>query len=160
MGVSRGDFERVLAVQQGPRAAQLSTDVPDVGAPLRLIAPALRSWADFFGKMANIGTDYTRRKNNAEREMKDSQAELADAISERMKIQDQGKVFDTKRSSGTWTNEDDAAFMAWQEQLTVANERVERQQGRVNFAEQRWRRTGLFGWEGTPDRSNLGAGRR
>ena len=158
MGVVRGDFEKVLAVQQGPRAARLSADVPDVGAPLRLLAPALRAWGDVFGKLAATGTDYTRRKNMAEMEMTNERAKWKSAQSALSDVEERGAAWKTKMEAGPLSREDQSQYEAWSMERDAAAQAVKRAQGRVNMAEQRWKKTGFFGWKGTPDWTNEGMG--
>lgn len=158
MGVVRGDFEKVLAVQQGPRAARLSADVPDVGAPLRLLAPALKAWGDVFGKLASVGTDYTRRKNMAEAEMTKERADWKTASSALADVEARGAGFKAKMDAGPLSRDDQAQYEAWSRERDAAAQAVKRAQGRVNMAEQRWKRTGFFGWNGTPDWTNDGMG--
>lgn len=150
MGVVRGDFEKVLQVQQGPRSAQISTDVPDVGAPLRLLAPAFKSWADLFGKLAGMGTDYTKRKNSAEREMYETDAMSAVANTTLARVEQSGRYFDERRKAGEWNSADEIAYAKWQADLDAAQHEANKMSAKSTLARDRWRRTGFFGFRGTP----------
>lgn len=158
MGVVRGDFEKVLAIQQGPRAAQMSTDVPDVGAPLRLISPALRSWGDFFGKMANIGTDYTRRKNNAERQMNEADEDAVAAEKKLTQLDESGRRFTDMPKGYTFSKDEQEQYDNWQRERDAAEQAAKNARRRANYARQIWGRTGFWGTYGTPDPQNNGNG--
>lgn len=150
MGVQRGDFERVLATTEAPRAARVSTDVADVGAPLRLLAPALGSWANVFGHIAEMGTDYTARKNRSEREMYDAEAQSVAAKANLDMLDARGAEFETKRRNGTFTKDDESAYGAWVVERDAAQKNANRMDARSKLARDRWSRTGFFGWDGTP----------
>lgn len=159
MGVQRGDFEKVVAVQQGPRAAQISTDVADVGAPLRLLAPALKSWANVWGQLASMGTDYTRRKNNAEREMYETRADSASADAALKDVESRGRQFENLTRRGYAMNAAESKeYAAWQQEMAAAQENANRMRARSNMARQRWSKTGFFGWKGTPSPARGGLG--
>ncbi len=63
MGIRRGSFEGVSLSSQVERAVEHSTIRPDEGTPLRIGAQALDSWADAFGKMANLATKMKAKKD-------------------------------------------------------------------------------------------------
>lgn len=63
MGIRRGSFEGVSLSSQVERAVEHSTIRPDEGTPLRIGAQALDSWADAFGKMANLASKMKAKKD-------------------------------------------------------------------------------------------------
>lgn len=63
MGIRRGSFEGVSLSSQVERAVEHSTIRPDEGTPLRTGAKALDSWADAFGKMANLASKVKAKKD-------------------------------------------------------------------------------------------------
>ena len=81
MGIRRGSFEGVSLSSQVERAVEHSTIRPDEGTPLRTGAKALDSWADAFGKMANLATE-VKKKQDAN---KATQATCKDAMNQAVK---------------------------------------------------------------------------
>lgn len=104
MGIRRGSFEGVSLSSQVERAVEHSTIRPDEGTPLRIGAKALDSWADAFGKMANLATKMKAKKDanagiqNACKSAADAaDKEYLDYITQPKETRDAGVEADLKR---------------------------------------------------------------
>lgn len=161
MGVVRGDFERVVQTTRAPEAAVRSTAVPDIGAPLLFAENAMRSWAQLWGKLAEMGSDYTMRKNRAEHDMRVQNSNEASAMAEYMSFSDETRtryeeldgMFSGRRADSI-QEEERSSYDEWEKMRGsgVGRAYSNLQAARMNsaLARDRWNRTGFFGWLGTP----------
>lgn len=161
MGVVRGDFERVAHTTRAPEAAVRSTAVPDIGAPLLSAENAMRSWAKVWGKMSEVGTDYTRDKNIKEHDMRVQNEMEARAKAKYMSFSEESRkryeeldgMF-SGRSEDSIQEEERSAYDEWSKLRGsgVGKAYSDLRAAEMNsaIATDRWKKSGFFGWLGTP----------
>lgn len=155
MGITRGSFEHVLETREAARPAVMSTSVPDVGAPLLEGAKAMGSWANLFGKLSKIGTDYTTRHNVEESQLHRMNASEQEASVEYRRAQTAYDEAVRNYGGDNATPEQKSMLKSAAGNLNAARMRYETARTERALQQDRFDATGFFGFTHTPTASNI-----